>query len=288
MKILITGSNGFIGQAVTERLRKRHKVFTLGRDRQQDYCCDLRQEQQVRRIGQTFKAKKIDFIIHLASVICTPQNRTQISLLEENLLMTKNMIVLAQMVKPKAFIHASSIAMYPQQNGTYSEKSVVNMSGNGDGLYGLAKFNAEVLLNFFLSSTMKVVHLRVAQVIGPLMREDRIIPMMLKELKEKNTITVFGNGERVVNFIHVRDVARAFEKISVSPKPGSFNVGCRKHWTILAIAKELARQYGNKDTKIIKVPQGSRIKQYIDTNLLKETYAFEADTLDLSSKGLNV
>ncbi len=285
MNILITGATGFIGQALTAHLKQKHVVMPMSsrsRKPHQGLVCDLGSLRSTQATAAALKGKKVDAIIHLASVVCTPQNRTQVKLLDNNNAISSNFVALAQALDPRLLLHASSMAVYPNQDGVYKENGIIDPSGNGDGLYGLAKFNAEMFLNFFLSPQMKLMHLRLTQVYGPGMRQDRIFTSMVKELRQKNTITVFGNGERVTNFIHIRDVIATIDGMLNGPRSGIYNVGAFKHMTLEQWAKKIIRQYGNARSRVIKFDKGSRVKQRIDTRLLNKIFGLKNQTVDLS------
>lgn len=291
MKILITGSGGFIGQALVKSLGPKYTIIALSSGLNspiQGTSCDLTSLDKTRTFIRKFKDQRIDAIIHLASLLCTPKNQKQIKLLEDNQVITGNVIALAEAFKPKILVHSSSMAVYPNRDGLYKENGTVDPSVNADGLYGLSKFNAETLLNFFLSLQIKVIHLRITQVYGPGMRRDRIFPSMIRELKGKNTITVFGDGKRITNFVHVKDVAATIDKVLNKPQAGVYNVGCRRHWTLEQWAGKIIREYGNSRSKIIKVHRGSMVKQCIDTHLINKVFGIKNQTVDLKGIEINV
>ena len=218
--------------------------------------------------------------------MCSKENARDFKLLSGNQQITQQLIDLALQVKPKHLIHVSSIALYPNLDGTYAEDSLVDPSVNGDGLYGLSKYNAEVLINFYLGRLMTVTHLRPSQIYGPGMRHDRIFPSMIRELKEKNTITVFGMGQRISNFVHVEDVVAAIDRVLRKPQAGVYNVGGLRHWTLEQWAGKMIKEYGKPDSKIIKVPQGSKVQQRIDTRLMDKDFGIKNKKVDL--KGIDI
>jgi nucleoside-diphosphate-sugar epimerase len=200
-----------------------------------------------------------------------PQDKIEdLGVFYDNLKITEGLVELAKILKPKKLINFSSIAVYPNVDGKYSETSPIRPSVNTECLYGLSKFCSENIIDFMLrKENMIIAHLRSSQVYGEGSRSDRIIPLMLEELKRKNVITVFGSGERVSNFIHVDKLTEIVELFIKKDIKGIFNIG-DEQLSYLELARRLIKEYGNKDSRIIKERRGSRAKVYIDIGKLKK------------------
>ena len=142
---------------------------------------------------------------------------------------------------------------------------------NPDCIYGLSKFASEVLLDYFLrNEDICIVHLRVAQVYGEGMRQDRIIPVMRKELEEKNTITVYGNGERQSCFIEIGKLLETVDYFIQNKLDGVFNVGDENN-SYVDLAEIMIEQFGDEDSTILMNPQGNKEKFNLDTSKLLKT-----------------
>ena len=272
----MTGAGGFIGSHLSHYLEDRYNIFNvLSKSSRFNFKnsirLDLCNHGQVRAYFKKFsKQNKIDTVIHLASRLASVQAAEDTSILYENIKLSESLVEIAKLLKPKKIIHFSSMAVYPQQNGLFGESSPVRPSKNGDCCYGLSKFCSENVLDFLLRKhNMTITHLRISQVYGPGMREDRIIPVMLRELRQKNTITIFGNGERIVNFIHVEKLLPIVDFFIQRDLPGIFNVG-DEEYSILQLAQKLIRQNGNKNSRIVKESRGSRIKFHLDTSKIRK------------------
>ena len=117
---------------------------------------------------------------------------------------------------------------------------------------------------------MRIAHLRVAQVYGDGMREDRIIPVMRKELEEKNIITVYGNGERQSCFIEIKKLVETVKYFLKNNVEGVYNVG-DENISYFSLAKKVIAQFGNNKSKIIQKSLGSKEKFNLDSSKLLET-----------------
>ena len=277
MKILLTGAGGFIGSKLYDRLSKKHKVISIfsSSNSVSDYNCyslDLTKKKRIEKIGNVLSIKKIDAIIHLASKVASSDKIEDLTLLKENIAISENLVFLAKKIKPKVLINFSSMAVYPNISGLFSEKSLPAPQKNPDCIYGLSKYCSEVVIGYLLKNeNIRILHLRISQVHGNGMRSDRIIPVMLKELKENNRITVYGNGERTSNFINVDKLAKEIEFFLQEDKSGVYNIG-DQNISYSELAQQLIDQYGDKISIINKEPKGNKEKFMLDISKLRSIH----------------
>lgn len=277
MNILVTGANGFIGKHICTFLEEQdHNVYKIVRQKQEPQtntiCADLADNNSVATVIKKLNKTNIDLIIHLASklVNINQDESEQVQVLIDNIQITKNIVDLAKQLNPTKLINFSSMAVYPNKNGDFTEDSQIKMSDNVECLYGLSKFCSENIIDHMLKGQpLKISHLRVSQVYGEGMREDRIFSIMLKELEEKNTITVFGNGERESNFININKLFQLLNYFILNDICGIYNVG-DEVLSYLDLAQKIIREKGNKDSSIIKKEEGSKAKFSLNTNKLKQ------------------
>jgi UDP-glucose 4-epimerase len=266
MNILLTGASGFIGKHIANFLEgKKHSVFRITRKE-----LDLTSSKMVENFTKNF-AEKIDLVIHLAAKLVDSKqgDDEQIKVFYENIEITRNMVALIKNLKPKKLINFSSIAVYPNVDGKFSEESQVKMSGNAECMYGLAKFCSENIFDFFLKDQLPISHLRVSQVYGEGMRSDRIISIMIEELKKNNSVTVFGNGERRSDFIAIEKLLKLVGKFIDYDIPGIYNVG-DESMSYLELAQKVLKEHGNSKSQIIKKSSGIKSNFRLDINKLKK------------------
>lgn len=269
MKILITGATGFIGKVVSRLLGKEHLIFSIVRHSElndSEINLDLTDENLVDKVLSLHLIPNCDAVIHLASVTASPQKLQDLSVLFDNTVMSKSVALIAKNINAKKVVHISSMAVYPYSDGVFSEESNIRPSQNNDCIYGLSKFNAEVVLDYFLrKANIIITHLRLAIVYGENMPDIRVIPVMEKELVEQNTITVYGNGERYINQIEVNKAALLVKKFVEGDYPGIYNIGDE-----LLTVEELAEKINTAGKgKIIKVPEGNKAKFILDLSKMR-------------------
>jgi nucleoside-diphosphate-sugar epimerase len=280
--ILLTGANGFIGRNLYAGLRKEHKIirFTWPKysdsDRKDLFFVDLADPVETKKIVGKLGRFKIDTLIHTAFILCKAGDWKNFAYLDLNNRITESTSWLAGELGCKLLVNLSSIAVYPNKSGRYDEESEISMSGNTECLYGLAKFSSEMIFSFILKDKASVVNLRLGQVYGPGMQDDRLVGAFRKELSEKNTITLFGRGERCSNFIYIDDIVDGVMKVVSMPVPGTYNLGCSRNFTYRQIAGKIILGLGDKNSKIIICDKGSRAKAEIVTGKFNRTFGFKA------------
>jgi UDP-glucose 4-epimerase len=275
MNILVTGAGGFIGRHLCKHLGANYNIIGITNKNQHiDGChshivCALtNKEQTLTDIAEKISIK-IDIIAHLASKLVDVRASEQMDVFHENIKISETVAALAENLRPSKLINFSTMAVYPNIDGIYSENSKVWCADNSECLYGLSKFCAENIFSFILKKLdIKIIHLRLGQVYGDGMRNDRIMPIMQKELKETNKINVYGNGERVSNFISIQKILEIINVFLEKDAEGIFNIG-DEQISYLEMANTIIKKNGNDLSRIVLKEQGSQSKFYLDTTKLK-------------------
>jgi len=275
MNILVTGAGGFIGRHLCKHLGTNYNIIGITNKNQHiDGChshivCDLTNKERTLTDIAEKVSIKIDIIAHLASNLVDVRTSEQMDVFHKNIRITETVSALAENLRPSKLINFSTMAVYPNVDGIYSENSKVSCADNSECLYGLSKFCAENIFSFMLKKlNIKIIHFRFGQVYGDGMRNDRIIPIMQKELKETNKITVYGNGERVSNFISIQKLLEIINLFLEEDTEGIFNIG-DEQITYLEMANKIIEKNGNDLSCVIHKEQGSKSKFYLDTTKLK-------------------
>jgi nucleoside-diphosphate-sugar epimerase len=249
MKILLTGSSGFFSKEFIKYISpiKRIKLFCITRKiikikNIRYWKLDL-SKKNIKNFPQK---KKFDLIIH-SSFIRT-KKKNNIKNVYENFNITKNLIKVIKKNNFKKFINISSASLYPNKDGRFSEKNDVCFSENSDNIYGLSKYFSETTFNSYINKE-KVIHLRVGNIIGN-DRDKSIISEMKKNIKNMNSIEIYGNGKRVINLIHIKSLIKYILLIFEKNTFGVFNI-CDYSVSLNRIAQLIKNKYGTNESKLI-------------------------------------
>lgn len=219
MKILMTGSSGFIGSYLSERLEKKHDLHHLK--------SDLLDHQSVR--GEVL-AVKPEIIVHLAARTEVEKSfYEQITFSEINYVGTVNLIEAANQLKNlKNFVFASTMEVYGWQpisdevekNGVPNEFIAFDEHTvpNPNAPYAVAKYGCEKYLEYaHRCYDFPFTALRQTNCYGRKDNEffvtEQIISQMLSNPDECN----LGYAEPYRNFIFVEDMLDAWETVIDNP-----------------------------------------------------------------------
>jgi nucleoside-diphosphate-sugar epimerase len=224
--IAITGAAGSVGQALTKRfLAAGHHVRALVRNEQQ--ALNLAAPNLETIIGDVRSEVNLETLLAGAEVVChlaawmgKPFNEDlAVSI---NVKAVETIVRLAAKAGAKRFVLASSVAVYgPVRGGTVDERSPILKVGD---LYSDTKADSETAARAAAEGTnLELTILRPAMIYGPAAPSWTIIPF---EMIRAGTPMIIGNGEDLLNPVHVDDVARAFEIAAFHPEAANndFNI----------------------------------------------------------------
>ncbi|WP_029460247.1 NAD-dependent epimerase/dehydratase family protein [Solidesulfovibrio alcoholivorans] len=286
--VVVTGAAGFLGRHVCPALDSRYRVARLVSPRRAGdaardvYALDLADPAAVAAFADAAGFGPVHALVHMAAALPGAGRERDPAVYDANAALTRGALALARALRPAWLVNFSSLAVYPVRDGVFDEDGPIDPAANTEGFYGLAKFEAEMLLRLLAPAGTGVVNLRLAQAYGPGQGDNLLVAVLARELAEKNTITLFGEGERVSNFIHADDVAEALLAVLAAPRAGTYNLGCAENTSYVALAHALVAARGRPDARVILEPRGIRAKCAIDTSKFQKTYSLLLKKCDFS------
>ena len=148
--------------------------------------------------------------------------------------------------KIQKFVHVSTDEVYGESMNSVEEQHKTEHSVLcPTNPYAATKAGAELIAQSYNHSfKMPIIITRGNNVFGPNQYPEKLIPRFIKLLRENKKVTIQGNGSTVRAFLHVDDVASAFEVILEKGSVGEiYNIGCDEgmEYSVLDIAKILIR-----------------------------------------------
>ncbi|MDY0360256.1 MAG: NAD-dependent epimerase [Desulforegulaceae bacterium] len=238
MKVMITGTAGFIGSTLAKKLLEKNYEVT-GVDNLNDYydinlkkdrlklleknknfkfeLLDISNRDEMKEL---FKQNSFDYVVNLAAQagvrysIENPQ-----SYVDTNIVGFGNILEGCRHSKVKHLVYASSSSVYG-----LNENMPFSVHDNVDhpiSLYAASKKANELMAHTYsYLYDLPTTGLRFFTVYGPWGRPDMALFLFTKAILENNPIKVFNNGEMKRDFTYIDDivegVSRVMEKI---PKP---------------------------------------------------------------------
>jgi nucleoside-diphosphate-sugar epimerase len=267
--ILITGINGFIGTSLFNALNKEHVIYGISRRNVGLPNCSVLDLTERERTVRFFESNQFDIVVHTAMILANPDNKADLVAFFQNVTIETNLLEALMKQKQCHLINFSSSAVYPNVDGHFGENDIIDPSVNGDGLYGLAKFNGEMLFKHLLPSHVRQLHLRVGFVYGKGMYLTRIHEQFKRELLEKNTITVFGNGKRTIPQIKINSLVEKLRFFINHSTEGTYNVA-DENISLEKLAQNLIEKYGNAESRILYVEKGNQYQFGLKLRKLNE------------------
>lgn len=282
-KILVTGSEGFIGSHLVEKLLKqKNKVTALilynsfshkgwlenigSKNKNLDLVFgDLNSFDFVKNI-----TKNCNKIFHLGAQISIPYSyKTPETFLNNNVRGTLNVLEAAKENKIKKVIVTSTSEVYGSARYTPIDE---NHPLNAQSPYSASKIAADKFAeSYALSFNLPVIIARPFNNYGPRQSTRAIIPTIIRQLIEKNEIRL-GNINTSRDFIYVEDTVDAMIKLSNSKfkQAEVFNICTGKTIKILDLVKMISKILKIKPKIIIeskrKRPKSSEVNLLLGSN----------------------
>lgn len=247
MKILITGSSGFVGTHLVEKLSQNHQIIKY----------DLKDGQDVldgKVLAQ--KLEEVDLVIHLAAFISAQESwEKPIDYIRNNSLGTLSVIDCAIKSGVKKMIFFSSAAVKAKPLTPYA----------------VSKINAEEIVKLY-SGQIKTVIVRPENIygLGQKANYGYVIHNFIKAVRNGENIKIYGSGKQSRDFIHIEDVIQTIDKlININVESGTIiSLGTGKETSILDLAG-LVMRVMKKETQIDFIEERKEPQKSVaDTKML--------------------
>lgn len=251
MKILVTGSSGFIGRYLIQELGKTdHDVTPF----------DISDGNDVLDYEKLTKLEKFDIIIHLANKIFVPDSfKDPANFYKINFQGTLNLLELCRVHKSK-FIYLSSYVYGQPEYFPIDEKHPVQAHNP----YAHSKIIAEQLCkSYFSDFKVPVTILRPFNIYGIGQHPDLLFSSILRQATEGEIVVRDTRPKR--DYIHVKDVIRAI-LLSIRENRNSldiYNLGTGKTFSVEEIIQLIIQLSDHKIT--FKSTNEHRPNEVLDT-----------------------
>lgn len=224
MKILITGSKGFVGTHFMKSLEDTHNVHGI----------DIKDGIDARDFFKTSDTN-YDLVIHLAAVVGGRATIEKEPLkLAVDLSIDAEMFQWALRTRPGRVVYFSSSAAYPIELQTGEDgltrllETDIDLADikNPDMTYGWAKLTGEMLAHYAQQEGLRVHVFRPFTGYGTDQALDYPFPSFIKRgLDKEDPFTIWGTGNQLRDFIHIDDIVAATLEAIKQDIQGPVNLG---------------------------------------------------------------
>lgn len=245
LRVCVTGSNGFVGQNLTEILLKENNIEII------PFVGDLLVKEETDNFFQSHK--DIDQVVHLVGGFFGSFE----DLVKVNVIALGNLLEALVENKIGKIIFTSTGAVYGEPIEAES-KETDPLSPNT--LYGLSKKYAEECIEYYADNfDLEYVILRFPNVYGA-GNNKGVIYNFVSNIKEKGEITVYGDGTQSRNFLHVSDACQAIKLAINYQKSDVFNISNSHKFSINDIVEILKQNY---KFKVTHLPANNNLKDLL-------------------------
>ncbi|MFS0688852.1 NAD-dependent epimerase [Sporosarcina sp. 179-K 8C2 HS] len=235
MKILVTGSSGFIGYHLSEKLLSMgHEV--IGFDDMNDYYETSLKEARLgkliphkrfkfyhadlvdrKKVQTAFSENEIDIVVNLAAQAGVRYSiENPYVYIDSNVVGFINVLEMCRQHKVKQLIYASSSSVYGAN--TTLPFSVHDTVDHPLSLYAATKKANELMAHTYSSLyNLPTTGLRFFTVYGPWGRPDMALFKFTKNIIEGKPIDIFNNGKMMRDFTYVDDIVESISRLLHKP-----------------------------------------------------------------------
>jgi dTDP-glucose 4,6-dehydratase len=257
--ILVTGGCGFIGSNFvryvleTDQSVKIVNLDALTYAGNPENLADLKGNPRYKFIKGDITQKAdvdsafegIDSVVHFAA-----ESHVDRSILDSgpfvrtNVLGTQVLLDAARTKGVRRFVHVSTDEVYGSLGPTGAFTEETPLASNSP--YAASKAGSDLLVRAYAHTfDLPALITRCSNNYGPYQFPEKLIPLFISNLSRDEQVPVYGDGQQVRDWLHVRDHCSAIWRVWQDGRAGEvYNIGGRCEKTNLALTHELLAALG--------------------------------------------
>ncbi len=301
--LLITGGAGFIGSHVVRLFVSKYPDYTIVNLDKLTYAGNLENLRDIDTlpnyvfergdivdgdyIDGLFSKYNFDGVIHLAAESHVDRSITDpMAFVMTNVIGTVNLLNAARKLwgkeaEGKRFYHVSTDEVYGELHDP-GEFFVETTKYDPRSPYSASKASSDHFVRAYHNTYgLPIVLSNCSNNYGPNHFPEKLIPLMINNIRNKKPLPVYGKGENVRDWLYVLDHARAIDMIFHSGENGgTYNIGGNNEWKNIDLVhllcrimdKKLGREEGESEQLITYVTDraGHDLRYAIDATKLMD------------------
>ena len=258
MSILVTGGAGFIGSQLLrslgkfgERLVVADKISYAGKksnlpDNVEFYKIDIASDDAVRYL---FEQETFDTVFHLAaeSHVDNSINNPK-PFIDTNVIGTVNLLQASLEHEVDRFMHISTDEVFGSidfKDGSFNEESRYQPRNP----YSASKAASDHFVNAYnVTYGLPTTITNCSNNYGPRQDDEKMIPTIIRNIKNGTPIPVYGDGQQVRDWIYVEDHCDALIELWINGKVGErYNIGGECELKNIDLVKMICKLMSKED-----------------------------------------
>ncbi|MDX2280187.1 MAG: dTDP-glucose 4,6-dehydratase [Saprospiraceae bacterium] len=259
--LLITGGAGFIGSHVVRLFVQRYPQYNIVNLDALTYAGNLENLRDVEKapnyifergditdaawINNLFARYQFDGVIHLAAESHVDRSITNpLAFVETNVMGTVNLLNAAKKswegnMEGKRFYHVSTDEVYGSlgEEGFFTEETAYDPRSP----YSASKASSDHFVRaWYHTYHLPVVISNCSNNYGPYHFPEKLIPLIISNIKQGKALPVYGDGKYTRDWLWVKDHAEAIDTIYHKGKEGeTYNIGGNNEWKNIDLVEKI-------------------------------------------------
>lgn len=294
MKLLVTGGAGFIGSHFIKHMLHTYPEYQITNYDVLTYAGSLANLTAIEgypnysfvkgditdraKLEELFSREAFDVVVNVAAESHVDRSIYQPdTFAQTNILGTQVLLDVSQKYHVHTYIQVSTDEVYGSlgDTGLFDEASPLQPNSP----YSASKASADLLVRaYYRTYDMPVNITRCSNNYGPYQFPEKLIPLMINNIRERQPIPIYGDGHHVRDWIYVEDHCRALDAVLHEGVPGEvYNIGANQEISNLAMAEKVLTLMDAPRSLLhfVSDRQGHDERYALDATKIRETLGWQ-------------